>query len=189
MSFKDPRDRSGSISRRTLGGMIAGGSALALLAAGRTAKAQDKGSMSGGTLEDHHEIERLLHRYAHGLDDRDTAAFLDCFTPGLMSLEQGEKIIAFHRKFEYTVHNVLNPVYTVRDDTAAGMHYSLVTYVKNTAGKLTKFDTYARYENMKLVKQEGRWLFGKGGGWKPLFSTAEVAVVKEVPAGFRDGLK
>lgn len=188
MNFEDLREKSGLISRRALGGMIAGGSAMALLAAGKPASAQDKSSTSGGSLQDQHEIERLLHRYARGLDDRDNAALLDCFVPGRLTPEQVEKIIAFHRKFEYTVHNVLNPVYTIRDNTATGMHYSLVTYVKNVAGKLSKFDTYARYPVDELVKQDGQWRFSKRN-WTPLFSTEEIPVMKEVPPGFWDDFK
>jgi hypothetical protein len=188
MSFEDLPEKSRLISRRALGGMVAGGSAMALLAAGRIANAQDKSSMAGGTLEDHHEIKRLLHRYARGLDDRDNAALLDCFVPGRVTPEQAEKTIAFHRKFEYTVHNVLNPAYMIRDNTAAGMHYSLVTYVRNVAGKLSKFDTYARYPVDELVKQDGQWRFSKRE-WIPIFSTEEIPVMKELPPGFSDGFK
>lgn len=141
------------------------------------------------SAEDYIGIQQLIYRYALAVDNRDSALFTDCFAPGLLTPARVEKIMKWHGKFEYTVHNVLNYVYAVQDRTATGTHYSTVCYVKNTAGKLTKFDVYARYENVELIKgDDDRWRFKKGE-WKPIFSTAEGPAVKDVPAGFLDDLK
>lgn len=159
-----------------------------MLAATRSAEAQAVDARALASVQDYLAIEELIYRYAIMLDSLDAAGWADCMLPGKLTPEAVEKTMAFHKKYEYTRHHVLNHSYKVEGNTATGMHYSQVTYVKNTGGKLTKFDTYARYENMQLVKQGGRWYIAKGG-WTPIFSTAEVPVEKEVPAGFWEGLK
>ena len=185
MNTEDRRTTFASMSRRSVNQMIVGG--MGLFAAGPSAPVQAEAE-STMNAEDHAGIEQLLYRHALSLDNRDSAAFADCFRSGVLTPARLQLAIDFHRKYEYTVHNVLNHSYRVKDRTATGTHYSLVCYVKNTAGQLTKFDTYARYENVQLVKEDGRWLYVKVQ-WKPIFSTAEVAVIKDVPPGFWDGVK
>lgn len=143
---------------------------------------------SSTTWQDYLAIEELLCRYAFTLDNRDTQGFSELWAPGRLSREALERGIAFHRKYEYTVHAVLNHSYKITGTTAKGWQYSLVTYVKNTNGRLSAYDTYARYGEDELVKEGERWFFFKRH-WTAIFSTEEKTVIRDVPPGFWEGMK
>jgi hypothetical protein len=134
------------------------------------------------TTDDYVGIEELLHRYAMALDDRDARAFLDCWDLSVASPNALEKTIDYHRQYAKTMHIVLNHVHTCQDNTAAGTTYCIVSYFKNTGGKYTKFDTYSRYREA-LVKKDNRWLFLERQ-WEPIYSDEEKPAIKDSVASW-----
>ncbi|HEU4703303.1 MAG TPA: nuclear transport factor 2 family protein [Conexibacter sp.] len=136
---------------------------------------------------DYAAIDRLLVRYAASLDQCDGPAFVGCFVDGKFTPDEVDKIMRFHAKYERTAHYVLNHAYEIEGTTATGTQHAFVTFVRNTAGTLTKFDMHVRYENDRLAKIDGEWLFTERTV-EVIYSTPETPVQKGARAGFRDGL-
>lgn len=135
--------------------------------------------MSGGSVEDHLAIERLIFQYAMAIDDLNPAAFAECFASNaVLSGPSGNlpgvtaDIVArlWERlPYERTMHNVHNHMYTIQDRVATGMTYCVASHIQNKAGERYKLDQYIRYHD-ELIKQNGRWLFLKRR-YEPIFTT------------------
>lgn len=178
------------ISRRSLSQAIVGGS-VGVLCAGRSSDAKGATTttyLNGGHLEDHLAIEQLLHGYAFALDDLDSAAMAECFTPdgaftgGSYNLRGNfavELIANVRRQYErlsieYARHNMMNHRYVVQDVTATGITYCIANLVASSAGARTMMDLHLRYHD-ELAKQGSRWLIRKRR-WESLFTTEKIPV-------------
>jgi hypothetical protein len=162
------------ISRRAAGLLFLGGASSGLLGARANANPRNDPSACDTLSQDRAAVEDTISQYAMAIDNRDSAAFAACWLPELHV--SGDKVIEVHRPYEYTMHNVLTRSHLFRNGVATGVTYCVVSFVKNVAGKLNKFDTYARYRD-ELVSHEGRWLFRKRE-YEALFSTEEAPVFK-----------
>lgn len=90
--------------------------------------------MSDRRREDEHDIERVLVRYATGIDRRDWELFRTCFTDdvradyeGLEPWHSADEITAFmaerHADMGHTMHRLSNLAIEVDGDTATARTY------------------------------------------------------------------
>jgi hypothetical protein len=158
-AFRKATDGS-QLSRRSLNQMLLGGS-VGLVALTESAAAASKtAGAATNEVEDRLAIRDLIYRCAMALDSLDRDALVDCMAPDARDLKALEWGIDYHRKYEHTMHNILNHLCTVRERMATSVTYAIASMIKRGVSGLEKFDIYFCYHD-ELAKYDQRWFISK----------------------------
>lgn len=116
------------------------------------------------TIEDQHEIEQLMMRYARCADRKDYKGLATVFCPDASFVFMGntiqtlagiEEMMHALEAYPRTLHRISNVMYDVEDDSARGETYCVASHLFEQEGDSVKLDMGIIYHDRLRRLGEG----------------------------------